>query len=486
MKPVAVVSLLSCATLGTALLLGPPLWSGAVQAADPAAEPAAAAPAQPLHYDPRVSLAPLVERLGPAVVGLTVSKEVQLGGMDLRDVPAPFREYFGLPDGDREGSRRLRTGQGSGFLLSSDGYILTNNHVVDGADTVTVRLSDEREFEARVVGTDSGTDVALVKIDGAQGLPSVALGSSGDLRVGDWAVAIGNPFGLEHTVTAGIISGKGRVIGAGPYDQFLQTDASINPGNSGGPLFNLDGEVIGINTAIVGQGIGFSVPIDMVKGMLDDLKTDGAVARGWIGVGLRDLDGDLAGRLGLDAETQGVVFTQVYPGTPADKAGVKAGDVLVGIDGEAVDETTSVVREIGSHRPGEKVSLALLRDGKQRTLKVELGRRPEEGSLQRGTWSEPEAAPQANDVDPGATLGVALRDPASVGLRRARGLVVVEVDRNGPASERLRAGDRIVEANGRSVDDPSDLAAALGEGAGAVLLVVERRGAQVLVDVPLR
>lgn len=507
MKPSAVVTLLSGAVMGAGVVVLPQLWSGDVHAAESeasspfhglfdgladaraeSADVAPPAPAQPLTYDPRVSLAPLVDRLGPAVVGITVSREVAAGGMDLRDVPAPFREFFGIPDGYESPERdrkRVRTGQGSGFLISEDGYVLTNNHVVDDADTVTVQLADEREFEARVVGTDPGTDVALVKIDDVDDLPTVQLGSSEALRVGDWAVAIGNPFGLEHTVTAGIISGKGRVIGAGPYDQFLQTDASINPGNSGGPLFNLDGEVIGINTAIVGQGIGFSVPIDMVKGMLDDLKQDGAVARGWIGVGLRDLDGELAGRLGLEEDTVGVVFTQVYPGTPAAKAGVKPGDVLVTLDGEPVDETTAVVRAIGSHRPGEKVSMGLLRDGKRKTLRVELGRRPDEGALRSGTWSGPEASPDSDGVDPGAALGVSLADPSSMGLRGKDGLVVVQVDRGGPSADRLRAGDRIIEATGRSVRDQADLAAALAEAEGAVLLVVERRGAQVLVDVPL-
>ena len=263
------------------------------------------APLQPtVEYNPVHSLAPLVERVQMAVVNIDVEQKVEVPTMSFQ---SPFGPFFGNPhgmgqeegdDGDSDGDHHYRTqeGAGSGFIISADGYILTNNHVVADADKVKVRLADERSFDARVIGTDERTDVAVVKIDAPVDLPFVKLGSSDALRVGDWVVAIGNPYGLAHTVTAGIVSAKGRAIGAGPYDDFIQTDASINPGNSGGPLFNLAGEVVGINSAIVksANSIGFAIPADMVKPILEDLKSTGHVARGWMGMGLQELDPDMA------------------------------------------------------------------------------------------------------------------------------------------------------------------------------------------------
>ena len=440
------------------------------------------APAAPLTYDPRVSLAPLVKALGPTVVHLEVEKAVAspLGMIDPRMHP-----FLRVPDGLDPGTPQTRSGEGSGFIISADGLVLTNNHVVDGADKVTVTLDDERSFEATVLGTDPRTDVALVRLEGARDLPTATLGSSGALEVGDWVVAIGNPFGLDHSVSTGIVSGKGRDLGAGPYDAFLQTDASINPGNSGGPLFNLKGEVVGINTAIIGQGIGFAVPIDMVSGMVEELRTDGRVARGWMGVGLRALDEDLGAQLGVPAGA-GVVLGQIYPGTPAAEAGLRAGDVLTSLDGQPVDDSAAVVRAIGTRKPGEVVKLGLLRDGRTQTVKVALGDRPEEGDLRAGRWRAEPETPDAPD-DALSELGLSATGGRALGLRgeQARGAIITRIAADSPAAGRLQPGDRVLALDGRRVSGPADLAAGLARSSGRALFVVERGEAQVLVDVPL-
>ena len=327
-----------------------------------------------LNYNPAQSLAPLVEKMAPAVVNLAVST----GPSQMDPKALEYYRRVGV-------TPRLAESQGSGFLISADGYILTNHHVIENATSIKVRMADEREFEGRVVGSDPRIDVGLVKIESRERLPFVSLGPSESLRVGDWVVAIGNPFGLSHTVTQGIVSAKGRSIGAGPYDDFIQTDASINPGNSGGPLFDLSGRVIGINTAVssVGQGIGFAVPSDMVLEVLDDLKNRGRVDRGWIGVGLRDLDSSQLARLGLRSLSDGVVFSEVYPRSPAAQAGAQVGDIVTRIDGRPVTDSGELVRMIGSKRAGQSVRLSVLRDGSERTLNVTLTARPDETRLKR-------------------------------------------------------------------------------------------------------
>ena len=326
---------------------------------------AARGPLSPTTYNPSVSLAPLVEELGPAVVHIKVAATV-----DTMDIPRHMRPFI---DPEQLENFRMRQGEGTGFFISADGYLLTNDHVVSGADEVTVTLLDERTLPARVVGTDPNTDIALVKVDTDTALPFVQLGSSDAARVGDRVVAIGNPFGLSHTVTEGILSAKGRVIGAGPYDDFLQTDASINPGNSGGPLFNLRGEVIGINTAINprGQGIGFSVPIDMVQPLVEDLKDDGKVSRGWVGVSLDTL-----------ADNEGTVVRGVFPGTPAADAGLEVGDIIVSLDGNDIGDSAELVRQIGMHPPGRQVVLNVRRGERSLEVPVKLGERPTRDQLE--------------------------------------------------------------------------------------------------------
>jgi serine protease Do len=451
--------LVAGATFGAGLMVAPTIWRSANAA------PTADTPLSPTTYNPAQSLAPLVDKLGPAVVHITTSKKLA----SAEQGTLPF--LFGVPDMERP----ERQGVGSGFLISADGFILTNNHVVEGADKVLVRLSTGAEQSGTVVGTDPRTDIALVKIEG-KGLPSTTLGDSNALRVGDWVVAIGNPFGLDHTVTAGIVSAKGRTIGAGPYDDFIQTDASINPGNSGGPLFNLNGEVVGINTAVsrMGQGIGFAVPMAMVKPIIDELRDTGKVSRGWIGVGLQNLDPNLKSRLNVSVD-EAVVLSAVYPNTPAAKAGLKAGDVLVRIDGQPVGESDALVREIGTHRPGEKLKLTYLRGGKEAEATVTLAERPAEDDLRSQRFSSSPAPDEQSE----GRLGIAVR-PTDKG--EEPGLVVTTVERGSPAESLLRPGDVILEANGAPVRTADDLKAARKKG--DLLLVVARKGSQLLIEVP--
>lgn len=330
----------------------------AVPAAVTAPSPVVAANAQALGL-PAPSLAPLVKRLSPAVVSIDVEQSPEsLGsGMFGRSIPP--------------GHPALQ-GQGSGFVISADGAILTNHHVVKDAASVSVTFAGGETFPAKLVGWDERTDVALLDIEG-DAHPFLEFADSDAIEVGDWVVAIGNPYGLGHTVTAGIVSGKGRSLGAGPYDDFLQTDAAINPGNSGGPLFDLEGRVVGVNTAILNSanGIGFAIPSNMVSDMLGQLQSEGRVARGWMGVGLGD------------AQDGGVIVAEVFADTPAGKAGLKPGDLVTQLNGVAVVDSRSLVRAIGSLPPGEVVKLIVQRGGDTQELSVTLAERPPEPSLSR-------------------------------------------------------------------------------------------------------
>jgi serine protease Do len=442
----------------------------------PAESAAAPAPIPELDgFSPARSLAPLVKQLQPAVVNIQVKQKVAHRSMPMSPFFSPF---FGgqMPQGETQ--YRVRTGQGSGFLISEDGYLLTNHHVVAHADEVTVKLADDREYIGTVVGKDSRIDIALVKIEAKEALPYVGLGKSDGMEVGDWVVAIGNPFGLSHTVTAGIVSAKGRVIGAGPYDDFIQTDASINPGNSGGPLFNLKGEVIGINTAInaAGQGIGFAVPSDMFSPFLDDLKTEGRISRGWLGIGLQNMDEALAESLGVDA---GVLVSEVYQDQPAADAGLKSGDVITGLGDDAIDSNTALIRLIGKRPAGEKVALKIHRDGETKTLRVTLGERPGEQELRQASY---QPKPGRRNGRPGAaklgfTIGVDDDTP---------GVLVRTVKQGHPAHGRLQKMDRILKLNGQQVDSRNELEAAMRKSKEHAIFVVKRGGSTVWVAVPRR
>ena len=398
----------------------------------------------------------LSEKAGPAVVNIQVEKAVQPvmqhfnnnhGGMDKH-----FRDFFG-PHFGRPGPRQHKqSGLGTGFIIDPEGFIVTNNHVVENADKIKVVLQDEREYEATIVGRDPQTDLALIKVETNRDLPAVPLGKSSELEVGEWVVAIGNPFGLEHTVTAGIVSAKGRVIGAGPYDDYIQTDASINPGNSGGPLLNMQGEVVGINTAIVasGQGIGFAIPIDMANEIVAELKDEGEVTRGWLGVTIQDLKGDLASYYDVE-EGRGVLVTQVVPDDPADKAGMRPNDIILEIDGTEISSSRELTAKAAGLTVDERVDVTVLRDGKQKRLSLKVGQRPmslAQGG-KSGTEKETEYGIRVSDLTPEMAR--------QLSIEKTRGAVVTAVKPGSKAAKAgLQEGDVIVEVNRHEVDSAKD------------------------------
>lgn len=425
------------------------------------------------------SLAPLVENVRSTVVGVTtVSKSG--GGEVPPEIEEFWRRFFGKEAPPFEGGPQgPRTGVGSGVIIDPSGIVLTNNHVVEGADEVRIKTADEVEHQAEVLGTDPETDVAVLRIKNLKGtLQAATLGSSDNLKVGDFVVAIGNPFGLELTVTSGIISAKARVIGAGPYDDFLQTDAAINPGNSGGPLFDLNGQVVGLNTAIVatGSGIGFAVPIDLVKALLPALREKGRVVRGFLGVGVQDLTTDLSKAMGLST-TKGALVAQVQRNAPAKQ--LEPGDVVVGIDGQPVNNASDLTRRVAQLPPGRKVSLQVLRQGKQQTVDVTLGERP---NAKEGKKKKPEEESQG-------ALGLQIQ-PVPEELRRELGIsggALVSAVQAGSRADQagLEPGDVILEANRKPVKKPEDLvSAAKAAGKNALLLRVARGEAAVFVVIP--
>jgi serine protease Do len=350
----------------------------------------------------------LAKQVQPGVVNIRTVKTTKEGG-------PVFRHFFGNPFGNREPNREpfgeggpgrefKQRSLGSGFIIDTDGFIVTNNHVVENADQIKVRLADEREFDAKIIGRDPKTDLALIRIEGAKDLSPLKMGDSEALEVGSWVLAVGSPFGLEQTVTAGIVSAKGRFIGAGPYDDFIQTDASINPGNSGGPLLNMNAEVIGINTAIVaqGQGIGFAIPVSLAQSVVAQLKERGSVTRGWMGVGIQDLTPDLAQYYGLK-DQKGVLVTQVFPGDPADRAGLKVKDVITSVGGKPVASGRELSAAVASMPVGKDVPVKILRDGKEQNLTVQISERkdPEEQAARGGQTPEgDELGIRAADLNP--------------------------------------------------------------------------------------
>jgi serine protease Do len=398
------------------------------------------------------SLTGLVRELKPSVVNISTTKLVR-GPMDDffrgRDFPDFFGDdFFRRFFGDQRPREFRQKSLGSGFIIDKDGYILTNNHVVEKAEQIKVKLSDGKEYDAKVIGTDPKTDLALIKIRAPGDLPVARLGDSDRLEVGEWVVAIGNPFGLEQTVTTGIISAKGRVIGAGPYDDFLQTDASINPGNSGGPLFDLKGEVVGINTAIVagGQGIGFAIPVNMAKALLPQLKK-GRVVYGYLGVYIQDVTPELATSFGLK-EPKGVLVSDVIPDSPARQAGVTKGDVILEYDGKQVEDKGQLTKMVGRTPVGRKVKLVVLRKKEQKTLLVTIG--------QLSDKEITAAAPRPEETD---RWGLKVQDvtpeiAAHLGLPSSAGVVISEVAPGSPAEEEnLQPGDVIIEVEHNPIKD---------------------------------
>ncbi len=418
----------------------------------------------------------LARQAGPGVVNVHTSRTVTQGvpGFPFPDV---FGEFFGQPGppGPQPQPREFQVPSlGSGFVLSADGDIVTNSHVVEGVDEIRIVFADGSEAEASVIGSDPKTDLALLRVEGRSDLHALPLGDSDALLPGDWVVAIGNPFGLDHTVTAGIVSAKGRDIGQGPYDDFIQTDAAINPGNSGGPLLNLAGEVVGINSAINPEAntIGFAVPINLAKEILPQLKQTGSVTRGWLGVGVQPLTPELVESFGLE-NAEGALVSQVMPGSPAEQGGVERGDVIVAYDGQPIREMRDLPRRVSATAPGREVRLEVLRKGRPTTVEVTIGTLEEE-------------APQATARAGGGGLrGLGLRvqdlTPAlrqRLGVEAEAGAVVVQVDPGGPAAAAgLRPGDVVLEVGREPVRDAADLEAKL-EAAGAKLLLLVQRGGE--------
>jgi serine protease Do len=400
----------------------------------------------------------LTKELKPAVVNISTSKTADAHSSMMNQFDSRhrdfFEEFFENFFQGREIPQHKQKSLGSGFIISADGYILTNDHVVDDADEITVQLAGGKTYPATIKGIDQKLDLALLKIDSDETLPTVKLGNSEQLEIGEWVMAIGNPFGLEQTVTVGIVSAKGRVIGAGPYDNFIQTDASINPGNSGGPLFNTRGEVVGINTAIVagGQGIGFAIPINAAKNILPQLKETGHVTRGWLGVTIQHVSKELADSFGLES-AEGALVSSVATGSPADQAGLKRGDIILSLNDQHIAAMTDLPRLVAEIPVGKTAKVTVFRNGKERDFDVRVG--------------ELEDTVQTKKTSNNDSLGLSVME-ISPELRRRlniqaeQGVVITAVAPASPAAESgLQPGDVIVEFNNQQIASTQDLTAAL-------------------------
>jgi len=461
--------------------------------------------ALPLHAADLPDFTQLAKTCGIAVVNIGTERTAKSGpenffGDMFRNAPPGFEKFFEQFERFHEGQQpqrpqRKQRSLGSGFIISEDGYIVTNYHVVADADVIRINFQGSspknESVAAKLIGSDEETDLALLKVDVKEKLPCLKFGDSDALQVGAWVLAIGNPFGLEHTVTAGILSAKGRNIHSGPFDNFLQTDASINPGNSGGPLINMQGEVIGINTAIIasGQGIGFAIPSGMASKIVEQIKDGKKIRRGWIGVTIQDVDQNSAKALGMN-KAYGALVGSVMPGEPADKAGVKAGDIILSVDGKEIEDSNALLRNIAGKNPGAEIKITVWRDGKTHALNLTLGERtPEQLSAQRGGPNKP-----GKDVE-SDVLGISVRPVTAEEARTLKldknqgGLTVVGVTPGKPAAENdIRQGDVILTANLKPVKSAQELAKIINEDArerGAVMLQINRRGQLSFRAVPI-
>ncbi len=418
-----------------------------------------------VRYVPE-SFSALAEMVGPAVVNIRTVKTTKTGGVFQQFDKGPFGDDDQMNDFFNkffnQGPQRQfkQRSLGSGFIIEKDGYIVTNNHVVENADKIKVILKDQKEFDAVIIGRDEKTDLAIIKINSGISLPVVKIGDSDALKVGQWVLAIGSPFGLEQTVTAGIVSAKGRVIGSGPYDDFIQTDASINPGNSGGPLVNMNGEVVGINTIIIagGQGIGFAIPINLGKGIVDQLKKHGDVTRGWLGVTIQDVPADLAEYLGIK-DGKGVLVSDVIPGDPADKAGIKPRDIITEINGEKVESSRSLLKIVAGIGVGEIAKVKVLRDGREKTFGVEIAKR-----LDDKIASAKDSLKGAADEIGIRVANITPEMSRRFNITETEGVIVVDINPDGKAADAgIIQGDIIKEINRQTVKSLKDYTEALGK-----------------------
>ncbi|NLI80680.1 MAG: DegQ family serine endoprotease [Deltaproteobacteria bacterium] len=424
------------------------------------------------------SFADLADQVRHSVVNISTTQVVKENPMQPFFAPnSPFREFFGDEFfkrffGDTPRGEMKTQALGSGFVMDEEGLIVTNNHVVEKATEIKIKTQNGKEYDAKVVGRDPKTDLALIKVKPDAEFPKPAqIGDSDVIRVGDWVMAVGNPFGLGHTVTAGIVSAKGRVIGAGPYDDFIQTDAAINPGNSGGPLFNMNGEVVGINTAIVaqGQGIGFAIPVNLAKEILPQLKS-GKVIRGWLGVMIQDITPELAESFGIK-ETKGVLLGDVMQDSPAEKAGLKRGDVVTDFNGKPVDNAHTLSRLVASTPPNSTVTMKLIRDGKKTEVKLTLGTMPDEGEQAQASKKESSWGLTVQNITPELAQRFGLTEGE-------HGVLVSAVQPGGPAAEaKVRPGDVIKEVNRQKIQNVRDYNQAVQKTKkGETLLLLIKRG----------
>jgi len=423
----------------------------------------------------------IANKVKPTVVNISTSHTMKRRDFRGFRGSEQFKDFFGEDFfnrffGNNPPKQFKQRSLGSGFIIDKEGYIVSNHHVVKDADEIKVKLSDDSEYEAKIIGKDPKTDLVLLKIEVNKDLSILEFGDSDALQVGEWVVAVGNPFGLSYTVTAGIVSAKGRVIGAGPYDDFIQTDASINPGNSGGPLVNMDGKTIGINTAIMasGQGIGFAIPINEAKHIIEDLKTKGKVTRGWLGLMIQEVTPELAESFNLP-DHKGALVANVVPDSPADKAGIKRGDVVIEFNGKKISEYSDLPKLAARAEPGQAAEVKVNRDGKEQTFKVNIGEFPEEtpelASQEGGeTLEEEKLGMSVQELTPELAEGLNLPKDET-------GVLVAEVEDGGPAAEAgIRRGDIIKEVNRVEVKDLKGYQEALKTSKDKMILLLVKRG----------
>jgi len=426
--------------------------------------------------DPTKGFAPLVEHVMPSVVSVEV-KFQPAAATAPEDMPPELKNFFEqFPqfrdrfNNEQGGPQGGGTAVGSGFVVSADGYVVTNNHVVTTATTVNLKFQDGTEYSAKVIGTDPKTDLALLKIESDKTFDYVPL-TSNEAKVGDWVMAVGNPFGLGGTVTAGIVSARGRDIGSGPYDDYLQIDASINKGNSGGPAFNLEGEVVGVNTAIVSPsggsvGIGFAIPAAIVKSVVEDLKANGSVTRGYLGVSIQPVTQDIADSLGL-SKAEGAIVSSLADNSPAEKAGFKTGDTILKANGEAIDDAKDLSRTVARLKPGSSIPFEIVRDGKSQTITVALGSMPGEMPKMAGSKMDKSKMDLSD-------LGIEVEKSED-----GAGLRITQLDPKSPAAEKgLKPGDVILEVAGQDVASAEDMSQALKNAKGKKVLMLVRSGDQ--------
>ncbi len=457
-----------------------------------------------------VGFADVVEKVKPAVISVRVKVDngPQTMGLDGDSLPPGFERFFrqfgqpdggnrqfGRPDSDTPNApraprgRNFSTGQGSGFFISPDGYAVTNNHVVDKATNVQIKTDDGKTYDAKVIGADPRTDLALIKVDGRNDFPYAKL-SEKNPRIGDWVLAVGNPFGLSSTVTAGIVSAMARDIGAGPYDDFIQIDAPVNKGNSGGPTFDTDGNVIGVNTAIFSPsggsvGIAFAIPSETVRSVVAQLKDRGSVSRGWIGVQIQPVTAEIAESLGLK-KTEGALVAEAQSGGPAAKAGIPSGSVITSVNGDAVRDARDLAKKIGTMAPGATVKLGVIEKGSEKTVTLTLGELPNQKDAKATPQKGSEDAP-GSDV---GQLGLTLAPASTVAGAGSEGVAITAVDPNGTAADAgFKTGDVILDVAGKAVASPADVRKALadvrGEGKRNVLMRVKSGEATRFVAIPL-